>query len=99
MRKPTFTAMILLMAGIMQTANVQAQQAPAAKAAPAPAAGAQKAPAAKPGTATKPRTQPPLTLKTQKDKTSYAIGLNVGKGLAGNLKQQSVEVDQAILLR
>src|SRR5207245_2537534 len=29
----------------------------------------------------------------------YAIGLNVGKGLAGNLKQQSVEVDQAILLR
>jgi len=91
--------MILLMAGIMQTANVQAQQAPAAKAAPAPAAGAQKTPAAKTGTATKPRTQSTLTLKTQKDKTSYAIGLNVGKGLAGNLKQQSVEVDQAILLR
>jgi len=105
MRKLTFTTITILAAGMIlipgaqaqQTAAASPQQAPAAKA--APAAGAQKAPAAKPSTAAKPRTQPPLTLKTQKDKTSYAIGLNVGKGLAGNLKQQSVDVDQAILLR
>ena len=38
-------------------------------------------------------------LKTQKDKASYALGMNVGKGLGANLRQQSVEVDQAILLR
>jgi FKBP-type peptidyl-prolyl cis-trans isomerase FklB len=107
MRKPTSIMMTLLIAGGLLTANANGRQtpaasappAPAAKAAPAPAAGAQKAPAAKTGTAPKPRTQSPLTLKTQKDKTSYAIGMNVGKGLEGNLHQQSVDVDQAILLR
>jgi FKBP-type peptidyl-prolyl cis-trans isomerase FklB len=107
MRKLTITAVNLLAAGMMLNGNAQAQQTPAAnsqqapapKTAPAPAAGAQKAPAAKTGTATKPRTQAPLTLKTLKDKTSYAVGMNVGKGLAANLRQQSVEVDQVILLR
>jgi FKBP-type peptidyl-prolyl cis-trans isomerase FklB len=107
MRKPTLTAVNLLAAGIMLMGNAQAQQtpaantqqAPAAKAAPAPATGAQKAPAAKTGTAAKPRTAPALTLKTQKDKASYAVGLNVGRNLGAQLHQQSVEVDQAILLR
>jgi FKBP-type peptidyl-prolyl cis-trans isomerase len=97
----------LLAAGIMLPGNVWAQQtpatspqqAPAAKAAPPPAAGAQKAPAAKTGQVTKPKTQTPLVLKTPKDKASYAVGLNVGKGLGAQLRQQSVEVDQAILLR
>ncbi len=103
MRKLTLTAVNLLAAGMMLTGNAQAQQspaanaqqAPAAKAAPAPAAGAQKAPAAKKGLATKPRTQPVLTLKTQKDKVSYALGANLGM----NLHKQSVEVDPAIVLR
>jgi FKBP-type peptidyl-prolyl cis-trans isomerase FklB len=107
MRKLTFTALHFLVAGMMLLGNVLAQQTPAPntpptpapKAAPAPAAGAQKAPAAKTGTAAKPRTPAPLTLKTQKDRTSYAVGMNVGKGLAANLRQGSVEVDQAILLR
>jgi FKBP-type peptidyl-prolyl cis-trans isomerase FklB len=108
MRKLTLTVVNLLAVGIMLPGNVLAQQTPAAnpqqdpatKAVPAPAAaGAQKAPAAKTGQAAKPRTQAPLTLKTQKDKTSYAVGMNVGKGLAANLRQQAVEVDQAILLR
>jgi FKBP-type peptidyl-prolyl cis-trans isomerase FklB len=107
MRKLTTALVISWAAGTILIVNAQAQQTPAptpqqtpaVKAVPAPAAGAQKAPAAKAGTATKPRTQAPLTLKTQKDKTSYAVGMNVGKGLAANLRQQSVEVDQAILLR
>jgi FKBP-type peptidyl-prolyl cis-trans isomerase len=107
MRKLTITTLNFLMAGMMLPGNVLAQQTPAPnppptaapKAAPAPAAGAQKGPAAKTGAATKPRTAAPLTLKTQKDKTSYAIGLNVGKGLGANLHQGSVDVDQAILLR
>jgi FKBP-type peptidyl-prolyl cis-trans isomerase len=36
-----------------------------------------------------------LTLKTPKDKISYAIGMNIGKGL----KRDSVDVDPAILAR
>lgn len=103
MRKLTLTAVNLLAVGIMLMGNVQAQQTPAAntqqaptaKAAPAPAAGAQKAPAAKTGQLAKPRTQPVLTLKTQKDKVSYALGANLGM----NLHNQSVDVDTAIVLR
>src|ERR1700704_1486645 len=107
MRKLTITALNFLAAGMMLPGTAQAQQAPAAntqqapaaKAAPAPTAGAQKAPAAKTGQTAKPRTQPVLTLKTPKDKASYAVGLNVGRNLGAQLHQQSVEVDQAILLR
>ena len=82
-----------------QTPGVSPQQAPAAKPAPAAAGGAQKVPASKTAQATKPKTQAPLVLKTQKEKASYALGMNVGKGLGTSLRQQSVEVDQAILLR
>ncbi len=103
MRKPTITVVYLLAAGMMLIGNAQAQQtpavntqqAPAAKAAPAAAAGTQKTPAAKTGPAAKPRTQSVLTLKTQKDKVSYALGMNLGT----NLHKQSVEVDPAIVLR
>jgi len=104
MRKLILTAVNLLAVGTMPMGNAQAQQTPAAnaqqapaKAASAPAAGAQKTPAAKTGPAAKPRTQPVLTLKTQKDKASYAVGLNVGRNLGAQLHQQSVELDQAIL--
>ena len=41
----------------------------------------------------------PLTLKTDKDKQSYAIGINVGKGLGQNLKQTGLEIDPAVLTR
>lgn len=37
----------------------------------------------------------PLTLKTDKDKASYAIGLNMGK----TMRRDSVDVDPSILLR
>ena len=95
MRKPTIIVVYLLAAGMMLIGNAQAQQTPAAKAAPAPSAGTQKAPAAKTGPAAKPRTQSVLTLKTQKDKVSYALGMNLGT----NLHKQSVEVDPTIVLR
>jgi len=103
MRKPTITVVYLLAAGMMLIGNAQAQQTPAvntqqaqaAKAAPAAAGGTQKTPAAKTGQAAKPRTQSVLTLKTQKDKVSYALGMNLGT----NLHKQSVEVDPAIVLR
>jgi len=82
-----------------QTPAAPPQSTPAANATQTPAAGAQKAPTAKPGTATKPRTTVPFTLKTQKDKVSYAIGMNIGAGVAAKLKQQPLDVDQAVLLR
>jgi FKBP-type peptidyl-prolyl cis-trans isomerase FklB len=104
-QKPLIISVSLMAAGVILLANAWAQQtpatntpqAPAAKAAPAPAAGTQTAPVAKTGQATKPKTA--LTLKTPKDKASYAVGLNVGRNLGAQLRQQSVEVDQAILLR
>ena len=103
MQKLFITAVSLLTAGMMllgnalaqQTPAAKTQQPPAAKAQPAPPAGAQKAPAAKTGTATKPGTQSVLTLKTQKDKLSYALGMNLGS----NLHKEKVEVDPAIVLR
>jgi FKBP-type peptidyl-prolyl cis-trans isomerase FklB len=87
--------MLMGNAQAQQTPAANPQQAPAAKAPPAPAAGAQKAPAAKTGQAVKRRTQPVLTLKTQKDKVSYALGANLGT----SLHKQSVEVDTDIVLR
>jgi FKBP-type peptidyl-prolyl cis-trans isomerase len=95
--------------GMILSGNALAQQppaattpqAPAAKTAPAPSAGAgaQTATAPKTKPATNPKTPVPLVLKTEKEKTSYALGMNVGKGLGANLKQQAIEVNQAILLR
>ena len=87
--------MLLGNALAQQTPAATPQQPSAAKAQPAPSAGAQKAPAAKTGPATKPRTPSVLTLKTQKDKVSYALGMNLGT----NLHKETVEVDPAIVLR
>lgn len=63
------------------------QQTPPAKAPHSPAAKSRPTGAAK--------AQPPLTLKTQKEKVSYAIGMNMGNGM----HRQSVQVDPNILLR
>jgi FKBP-type peptidyl-prolyl cis-trans isomerase FklB len=107
MRKPTVSAMALfLAASLLQIGSSMAQDAPAANPTPAPAAKTPAAksaqtptttPAAKSGqstTAKKPGPTP-LVLKTPKDKASYAIGMNIGKGL----HKDSVDVDPAILLR
>ena len=84
-----------------QTAT-SASQAPssATPTAAAPAAKTQRAPAttAKPGQAsgtTGAKSATPLTLKTQKDKSSYAVGLGLGK----SLKRDGVDVDPAIVSR
>jgi len=103
MSKTTFIATSLAAAGLFLAASTSAQQTPAANspttppAAAKPATGAKPAqtPAAKTGAAAPAKTQAPLTLKTQKDKASYAIGMNIGK----NLKRDSVEVDPAVLYR
>lgn len=68
--------------------GVRAQQAPAK----APAAPPAKAPAAAPAEST--AGQAPA-FKTQKDKVSYAIGMEMGKGV----KVQGIEVDPAIMMQ
>ncbi len=104
MQKPFTFALTLFIAGtillspaLAQQAPVTSQQsaAPATQQAPAPAATPKKAPAAK--TAQTPAAKSPslLTLKTPKDKLSYAIGLNIGK----SMKKDGVDADPAIVLR
>ena len=96
--------LILGTARAQQTPAANSQQTPAAK----PQSSTQASPAQTPATKaptgttaaktpTKPvaKTQIPLSLKTDKDKASYAIGMFWG----GQLHRQSTEVDTAILMR
>lgn len=96
MHKFSTVALTLLAAGVLLPGNVLAQQTPApATPSSTPAAtGKAQTPAAKrPATAAK--SAAPLTLKTQKEKFSYALGMKMG----GNLKKQEVPVDANILAR
>jgi FKBP-type peptidyl-prolyl cis-trans isomerase FklB len=105
MQKPLTTVFQLLAAGMMLLGNAPAQTPaatttqPASAAAPAQAAPAKtpSAPAAKkPTTAAKPAVAP-LTLKTQKQKASYALGMNIGADL--KRKGVSPSVDAALTAR
>src|SRR3984893_9964440 len=87
----------LIAAGVI--AGGLAQQPPSTK---TPGAGSSQSgfPSKSSGTAPKTpptaaKARPPLTLKTQKDKTSYAMGMNIGAGL----RKQSVDIDPAIMAR
>jgi FKBP-type peptidyl-prolyl cis-trans isomerase FklB len=73
----------------------QAQQTPPASTPQTPTATTPKPPATKTGPTTAKKPVVPLTLKTQKDKASYAIGMNIGK----SMHKDSVDVDPNILLR
>ncbi len=85
----------LLVAGMVLSAY--AQQSPAAQSSkPASTQSTTATPktaAKKPGTAAK--TVPASTLKTQKDKASYALGMNIGMGL----HRQGIPVDPAVVAR
>jgi FKBP-type peptidyl-prolyl cis-trans isomerase len=102
MSKTTFIATSIAAAGLFLAASTPAQQTPAANSPTTPPAAAKPATAAKPGQtpaaktgAATAKTAAPLTLKTQKEKASYAIGMNIGK----NLKRDSVDIDPAVLSR
>jgi FKBP-type peptidyl-prolyl cis-trans isomerase FklB len=104
MKKSTISVATVFLTGTLVLAGTSMAQdapatkpAPAATPAPAPAAKAAQTPAAKTGqgTAAKKPGPAPLVLKTPKDKESYAIGLNIGKGL----HKDAVDVDPAILAR
>jgi FKBP-type peptidyl-prolyl cis-trans isomerase FklB len=88
------TLLLFAAPSVLPQSIAQQQTPPPTKTQPA-------APAKPPqqGTATKPRTpagaSQPLTLKTQKQKASYAMGMNFGTGL----RKQSIDIDPAILAR
>jgi FKBP-type peptidyl-prolyl cis-trans isomerase FklB len=94
MRKPYALAVSTVAAGLMILGIVQAQQTPPKSTPQTPPATTPKPPAAKPGS-TVVKKPAVLALKTQKDKASYAIGLNIGK----SMQKDSVDVDTSILLR
>ena len=81
--------MAVLALGLLAS-GVRAQQAPAK----APAAPPAKAPSAAAASAAQ-APAPAPTFKTQKEKTSYAIGMEMGKGV----KSQGIDVDPSIVLQ
>jgi FKBP-type peptidyl-prolyl cis-trans isomerase len=107
--KKTFIAVTaILTAGMMMAGNARAQQTPAANTSAAPPAKAKptaKAPAASasktgktPVAAAKApaaKNQSAVSLDSPKAKASYAIGLNIGKGMSNS----SVDVDPDILMQ
>jgi FKBP-type peptidyl-prolyl cis-trans isomerase len=101
MQKSFYNALPVLAAGVLLLGNAycSAQQTPPATTQPASPAKTQHAATpkstAKAGTSTAGKTQTPLALKTQKDKFSYALGMNLG----ANLHKQSVPVDPNIMAR
>jgi FKBP-type peptidyl-prolyl cis-trans isomerase FklB len=101
MQKSFYNALHVLAAGVLLLGNAYclAQQTPAATTQPASPAKTQHAATpkstAKAGTSTAGKTQTPVALKTQKDKFSYALGMNLG----ANLHKQSVPVDPNIMAR
>ncbi len=104
MQKPLTALMIqFLAAGMMLLGQAPAQDTPAAattqpsKPATSQSTTAAKGQAAakKPSGTTTTKTATPYTLKTQKDKGSYALGMSIGMGL----HKQNVAVDPAVVAR
>jgi FKBP-type peptidyl-prolyl cis-trans isomerase FklB len=92
----TKTAVILMLLGVaraQQPPATSSQQTPPAKSPSAPPSKAQTTPAAKRPTAAK--NPAALTLSTEKDKVSYALGMNLGR----NLRKDSLEIDTDILVK
>jgi FKBP-type peptidyl-prolyl cis-trans isomerase FklB len=89
MQKMFTTGITVLAVGIVLLGSIysHAQQTAPAKAQPGPATKTGRAPAAK--------SQAVPTLTTQKDKFSYALGMNLGT----SLHKQSVDVDPNLVLR
>ena len=103
MPKTTFAALAVFLGGCLlpgftpaqQSSAPATQQAPASGAKSAPASPTQKAPDAKTGTTDPKKNSAPLALETQKDKVSYAVGINLGRGI----HKEAVDVDPEILAR
>ncbi len=93
MQKSLTIVLQLLAAGIMLLGHAPAQTPAATTTPAAPAKTAQGTAVKKTTTGAKPATT--LTLKTQKEKASYAVGMSIGTGL----HRQGVPVDAALVAR
>jgi FKBP-type peptidyl-prolyl cis-trans isomerase FklB len=89
-----FFSLTTALAAAVLVVGLRAQQTPPAKPKTAPASPARNSTATKSPSA-KSAAPAPLALKTEKDKFSYALGMNLGN----SLHKQSVPVDPAILQR
>jgi len=92
--------MVILLAGTaLLLGSSSAQQAPATNTQPSAAAKTQKTPAAKthtaPGTTSATKSSTGSALTTDKEKASYALGMNIGRGLS----KQPVDVDATAVAR
>jgi len=100
MRKTLTLASFTLASGLLVLGFLNAQQTPPAASPQNPPAKSSSSQAAKPATgtattATKKPVPKPFTLTTEKDKASYAFGLNMGEGMRKNF----VDLDPNIILR
>jgi FKBP-type peptidyl-prolyl cis-trans isomerase FklB len=98
--KKIFSLMLKIAAiGLLAFGTLRAQDTPAPKPKPVAPSTTPKSSGtsstATPKTATAPKTAAPLVLKTQKDKVSYAIGLNIGK----SFRKDSVDVNSTVFAR
>jgi FKBP-type peptidyl-prolyl cis-trans isomerase FklB len=94
--KKSFTTVITMVAlATMLHANAWGQQTTPANTPQTPTAKTQYAAAAQTGQTPAAKSPDVLELKTQKDKISYALGMNFG----ANLSRQFVDVDPTILLQ
>jgi FKBP-type peptidyl-prolyl cis-trans isomerase len=101
MHKATYRALIYTLGGTLFCGVALAQQTstPAPAGSTSTTAAPKTQTTAKPGTSATKKAPVPLTLKTQKEKESYAIGLNIGKGLKDSLKKDDVDINSDLLLR
>jgi FKBP-type peptidyl-prolyl cis-trans isomerase FklB len=95
MQKRLIIAVAALVFGLILLGNAQAQQTPASNAQPVPATKSTPAPAAKPAQAPPDKPAAPVLFKSDKERDSYAVGLNIGLGL----RKQPVDLDSASVLR
>jgi FKBP-type peptidyl-prolyl cis-trans isomerase FklB len=97
MQKLSRIALIVLVAASFLPSSIAQQtQTPPAPKTPPPTAPAKPSQGTAPTPARKPATKSqPFALKTQKDKTSYAMGMNMGTGL----RKQAIDIDPAIVAR
>jgi len=102
MCKTTYRALTLSLAGTLfcgiaalaQQSSTPTTNPPASSTTATP-----KKPSTTSGTTPAKKVPAPLVLSTQKDKASYAIGMNIGKGLKENLTKDAVDINSEILLR
>jgi FKBP-type peptidyl-prolyl cis-trans isomerase FklB len=101
MCKTTFRALTVTAAGLLLASLSFAQQSSAPSTNQPAASGTTAAPKAQTthSATTAKKTPAPLVLNTEQEKASYAIGMNIGKNLADNMKKQDVDVSKDLLLR